>query len=743
MHTHSSLLQTSTGLTWLIGGTLFFLAGCGSMAKSGEPSADASARKTSSAARDASAAAGAAGSSSPSATAAGAGAAASAATTPAAGASALPHDTRMDWWRDARFGLFIHWGLYSIPAGEWKDRTDHAEWIRTTAQIPIDEYEKFVPRFDPVKFDADAWVKLAKLAGMQYIVITSKHHDGFCLFDSKETTFDVMSTPFHRDILKELSEACRKAGIHMCFYHSIMDWHHPDYLPRRDWEKDRSSEGAVFARYVKYLNDEVAELLTNYGPVGVLWFDGEWESTWTNELGQELYDHCRALQPNVIVNNRVSTGRSGMAGMTKDATFPGDFGTPEQEIPAAGLPGVDWESCMTMNDNWGYNKHDHHWKSTETIVRMLCDVASKGGNLLLNVGPTAEGVFPPEAIERLQAIGKWMSVNGDSIHGTSASPFEALSWGRCTQERHGADTTLYLQVFDWPKDGKLVISGLGNKIVAAQLLADPGHSLTLTMRDGDFALRVPSEPPDPICSVIALEIQGEPIVYSPPSIGARSKVFVEDTLVDLTVKARELNVRYTLDGSEPDGNSPIYSKPLRIDHTTTVKAQTFRALKPVSSVASETFTKVVPAAAAHIDGLAEGLVCEHVQGEWNKLPDFDALPKKETSIEASVGLKSGSKEERYALRMKGYIVIPSDDLYTFALTSDDGSRLLIDGQIAVDNDGLHSSTDKTADLALAAGPHAIEVDYFNKAGQSDLALRMAPIGQELKPVPASALKHVP
>ncbi|NVJ48571.1 MAG: alpha-L-fucosidase, partial [Cytophagia bacterium] len=268
--------------------------------------------------------------------------------------TAEPED-RMEWWRDARFGMFIHWGLYAIPAGEWNGTTNHAEWIRTTAQIPLEEYDKFLDEFNPVKFDADAWVKMAKDAGMKYIVITSKHHDGFGLFDSKTSDFDVMATPFKRDILKELSEACEKEGIKLCFYHSIMDWHHPDYLPRREWEKTRTVDGAEFPRYVDYMKAQLKELITNYGELGVLWFDGEWEETWTHADGVELYDYVRSLQPNIIINNRVDKGRQGMQGLTKEGDFAGDFGTPEQEIPATGLPGVDWESCMTMNDHWGYN----------------------------------------------------------------------------------------------------------------------------------------------------------------------------------------------------------------------------------------------------------------------------------------------------------------------------------------------------------------------------------------------------
>jgi len=271
-------------------------------------------------------------------------------------------DARMKWWRDARFGMFIHWGLYAIPAGEWNSKKNHGEWIRTTAQIPLEEYDKFVQQFNPVKFNAEDWVKMAKDAGMKYIVITSKHHDGFNLFNSNETDFDVMSTPFHRDILKELSDACHKYGMKMCWYHSIMDWHHPDYLPRRDWEKNRSAVGADYKRFFEYLKAELKELLTNYGEIGVLWFDGEWESTWNSKYGIELYNYVRSLQPNIIINNRVGVGRNDMEGSTKEGEFGGDFGTPEQQIPATGLPGVDWETCMTMNDHWGYNKYDKNFK---------------------------------------------------------------------------------------------------------------------------------------------------------------------------------------------------------------------------------------------------------------------------------------------------------------------------------------------------------------------------------------------
>lgn len=428
-------------------------------------------------------------------------------------------DERMEWWRGARFGMFIHWGLYAIPAGEWKGETKHAEWILTTAQIPVKEYEKFASRFNPIKFDAAQWVKMAKDAGMKYIVITSKHHDGFCLFDSKLTEYDVMdATPFKLDILKELSEECHKQGLKMCWYHSIMDWHHPDYLPRRKWEK-RSAEGADYDRYVGYMKGQVKELVTNYGEIGVLWFDGEWESTWDHERGNDLYKYVRSLQPNIIINNRVGKGRAGMAGTFDPETASGDFGTPEQEIPATGL-GYDWETCMTMNNHWGYNKNDNNWKSTEDLIRKLVDISSKGGNFLLNVGPTAEGLFPQQNIEQLAAMGKWMKINGESIYDTTASLFEKLDWGRSTTK----PGKLYLHVFDWPDDGKLNVPGLVSKVESAYLLTAPEILLNIDYQRGSVFISLPEDASDSIDSVVVLEFRDEPEVVRPAKITVDSDI---------------------------------------------------------------------------------------------------------------------------------------------------------------------------------------------------------------------------
>ncbi|HEV2391234.1 MAG TPA: alpha-L-fucosidase [Verrucomicrobiae bacterium] len=425
------------------------------------------------------------------------------------------HDKRMAWWRDARFGLFIHWGVYSVPAGEWDGKTNYAEWFLEETKMPVSQYEKFAGQFDPVKFDAKEWVRLAKNAGMKYIVITSKHHDGFGMFRSDLTDWCIKSTPFQRDPLKELAEACHEQGIRLCFYYSIMDWHHPDWGNRRPWN-DKATGTPDMDRYVQYMKGQLRELLTRYGPIGILWFDGQWEKPWTAERGIDLYRYVRSLQPDIIINNRVGKPVDSTSGIGfQQRGQIGDYGTPEQEIPATGLgKGVDWESCMTMNNHWGYNKNDQNWKSSTTLIRNLIDCASKGGNYLLNIGPTSQGVFPPASIERLGAIGDWMKVNGESIYGTQASPFEALAWGRCTQKKIGGRTRLYLHVFDWPADGKLVLKGLANKPVKAFLLA--GHQpLEVASADNQVAIALPENAPDKNATVVALDITGKPRIVKP------------------------------------------------------------------------------------------------------------------------------------------------------------------------------------------------------------------------------------
>ncbi len=651
------------------------------------------------------------------------------------------HNARMQWWREARFGLFIHWGLYAVPAGEWDGKAEYGEWIRTSARIPLATYDRFAGQFNPTSFDASAWVRMAKDAGMKYIVITSKHHDGFCLFDSKETEFDVMSTPFKRDIMKELSEACRKEGITMCWYHSIMDWHHPDYLPRRDWEKDRPSEGADFDRYVGYMKRQLRELLTNYGDIGVLWFDGEWESTWNTARGKDLYEHVRGLQPQIIVNNRVGAARSGMEGLTKEGAFGGDFGTPEQQIPATGLPGVDWETCMTMNDHWGYNRADQNWKSSKELVRMLADIASKGGNFLLNVGPTAEGLFPQASVERLAVIGRWMKANGEAIHGTSASPFRSLPWGRCTQRATPGGATLYLHVFDWPTDGKLRVPGLFNQVRAAYLLADAAkHGLAVARQEDAVLVSLPPVPPDSLNSVVVLELQGKADVNDPPKIDTTVTVFIDQISVGVTTDRENVVVRYTTDGSTPTASSAVLTGPVTLKTSSTVKARAFRGDSPVSDASEARFSKVAPQPSVRAE-VQPGLRYAYVEGDWDRLPDFSALAPKAEGVLPAPRLDLKREHEYYGVVFSGYVNVPAEGVYSFFLASDDGSRMMVGERLLIDNDGLHGLEQKRGVAALEKGLHPVRIEYFNKTGGEELSVSWTGPGIRMEAVPASAFFH--
>jgi alpha-L-fucosidase len=428
-------------------------------------------------------------------------------------------DARMQWWRDARFGMFVHWGLYSGLAGTWKDKPvgtrGGMEWIQQRVKVDTWEYaHEAVPRFQPVEGFATEWAKLAREAGCRYVVFTTKHHDGFCLFDSQYTTYDARDL-IGRDLCREIVDAVRKEGLRVGFYHSVIDWHHPQYdydaanqLPHPLRGQPSPNGPRNHAIYVDYLHHQARELFSNYGTVDVIWWDyskqGNDGPFWR---ANELMAMARRLQPAIISNNRLYH----IPNIEKDDSADrlrtwkpeqGDFTTPEQTIPSTGIPGVDWEVCMTMNTTWGYSEHDDAWKSSETLIRNLVDIVSKGGNYLLNIGPKVDGSIPTESIDSMQAISKWMAVNGEAIHDTTASPYEKPAWGRYTRK----SGKLYAHVFTWPPDAKLTIPLPTTKPPRAYLLSDPAHTpLKVETTPTALTIHLPPTPPDPIASVIAIE----------------------------------------------------------------------------------------------------------------------------------------------------------------------------------------------------------------------------------------------
>ena len=409
---------------------------------------------------------------------------------------------RIKWWHEARFGMFIHWGLYAVLAGEWNGQKTPGigEWIMRDLKIPIEEYEKLAERFNPVKFDAEAWVQLAHEAGMKYLVITAKHHDGFCMFDSPSNPYNIVNaTPFKRDPMKELAAACHKRGIKMCFYYSqAQDWHAPGGAGH--WQEPGTGEGWLsFGRPIEdfqaYLDDVVKpnlrELLTQYGPIGLIWFDTP--AVISREQSESLRDLVHELQPDCLVSGRVGHGV-------------GDYGSlGDNEHPVGKLEGA-WETPATLNDTWGFKKDDHHWKSLDYLLDLLVNCASKGVNYLLNVGPKADGVIPPPSVELLRQVGAWLNRNGEAIYGTDASPFFTdPPWGRVTCKGE----KMYLLVKHWPA-GDLTLDGLLNKVLAARVLGDPHAQVGITQQGDTVTLALPASAPEKIVSVIEVTLDGKP-----------------------------------------------------------------------------------------------------------------------------------------------------------------------------------------------------------------------------------------
>lgn len=432
------------------------------------------------------------------------------------GQSLLPQETeahkaeRMKWWTEARFGMFIHWGLYSLPARH--------EWVKNMEHIPDEEYQKYFEVFNPDLFNPREWAHLAREAGMKYFVITSKHHEGFCLWDSKFTDYKATNTPCGKDLLKEVVKAFREEGIRVGFYYSLLDWHHPEYTVDRPHPMYKNEEFRKKAahrdmqKYRDYLFSQVRELLTGFGTIDCLFLDfsfpegkdGKGRNDWQSE---KLLAMVRELQPNIIVNDRLDLD---------DVPGGWDFKTPEQFIPrewvtVAGKK-VPWETCQTFSGSWGYFRDEESWKSPQQLVALLIETVSKGGNLLLNVGPTSRGTFDERAISRLKDIGEWMRTNSRSIYGCTQAPDEFKAPENCLLTYNPGTKRLYIHVLSWPL-GDLFVSGLGEKIKYAQLLSD-GSEVQIGKPDQPFQgkldrissdtiiLKLPVKKPLPVIPVI-------------------------------------------------------------------------------------------------------------------------------------------------------------------------------------------------------------------------------------------------
>lgn len=661
----------------------------------------------------------------------------------------------MQWWRDARFGMFIHWGLYSEAGGVWKGAflPGWSEWMPNRLKIPPAEYQaELLPRFDPVDFDAAAWVRAARDAGMGYMVITTKHHEGFAIWDSGASDLDVAATRFGkpiaeggrgRDPLKELADAAAAERMPLGFYYSLLDWAHPDYLPRRPWES-RTAEGADYPRYAEFMRAQVRELLGGeYGRVAILWGDGDWEHGMAEHRSDAIVAMARELQPGILVNDRWAQ--------------PGDYATPENAIPEIGLA-RPWETCMTLNDSWGYARDDGNFKPASTVTRMLVECVSKDGNFLLNVGPTGRGTIDGRTLGVLREVGQWMHTYGESVRGCGAAPLPTPEWGRITwRNSRDGSATAYLHVLQGPAGAgtDLRLPGVLDVPSSVRALGEEGDSRAIAERDGaDTLIRIFADPPQSVSgrtTVIAVRWDSAPAIARAPRIADDARIFIDSMPVKFDPVSPHCEIRVTLDGSAPNVSSPMATPgrdglpSVTVRDTCTLRAVTFWNGNPVGSETRSGFTRVEPLAPIARTESSPGLAVRLLEGAFDRVPSRDALTGEGSAWRADVPdvqLPADRPAEHFAVLLTGFIEVSRAGIYRFGISSDDGSLFEIDSTVVIDHDGPHGATEKTGDIALGAGRHRISIRFFEATGSEAVTLRWRPPGAaELTPVPASRLSH--
>lgn len=650
-----------------------------------------------------------------------------------------------EWYRDAKFGIFIHWGVYAVPS--WSPKGRYSEWYWQHMQDPKGEtwkfhldkygedfkYQDFVNDFTAQLFDPDQWADIFARAGAKYVVLTSKHHEGFCLWPSKESwNWNSVDCMPHRDLCGELTTAVRARGLKMGFYYSLYEWFNPLYLSNPE-------------QYVEeHMIPQMKDLVTRYSP-SLVWPDGEWDHApelWKSQEFLAWLFNESPCKDDVAVNDRWGAGARHRHGGFFTTEY--DPGSAEELFRG----GYDWEECQGIGASFGYNRNEDidDYKNAKQIIDILIDVVSHGGNLLLDIGPTADGRIPVIMQERLLEVGRWLERNGEAIYGTR--PWRYASDGDAIRYTSKGNT-LYAISKGWPGQSLTLKRALVEKGSAIYLL---GYDRPLEWKQGDGGLTIEMPrgfDPSSLASEAYAFRLGEVLpAVERVSIEPSSGIMTDHRpvqVVTMSTTTKGAVIRYTLDGSEPTSRSPRYSKPIEIRKDADIRAKAFKDGMLESFVFSAEFrTALKP---VEVSQLAKGIRYRYYEDDsesWRKVPDFSTLkPVEDGIITEPINIKKRKRDTNIAFQFQGYIQIPRDGLYTFYADSDDGSNLFINGRHAIDNDGPHSQQEKSAQLPLRAGMYELEVSYQQGTGTFGLVVSYEGPGIEKQPIPAQVLFHKP